>query len=78
MVTIDGNEKLTRAMCAAPKEKVKCVVNHINLVQCCSRSPSTGGRHKKSSKYCDVHQHLGASSTDVDKEISLTIRIPWN
>ena len=43
MVTIDGNEKLTRAMCAAPKSKVMCPVNHINLVQCCTQSPITGG-----------------------------------
>ena len=28
MVVIDGNEKLTRAMCAAPKSKVTCPVNH--------------------------------------------------
>ena len=58
MVTIDCNEKLTRGMCAAPKEKTKCPVNHINLVQCCSRSPVTGGRHQSSSKYCSIHQHL--------------------
>ena len=33
MVTIDGNEKLTRTMCAAPKSKVTCAVNHVNLTQ---------------------------------------------
>ena len=60
MVTIDGNEKLTRAMCAAPKEKMKCPQNHINLVQCCSRSPISGGRHQMASKYCTFHQSLAS------------------
>ena len=29
MVTIDGSEKLTKVMCAALKEKVKCPQNHM-------------------------------------------------
>ena len=49
MVTVDGIEKLIRAMCAAPKSKVMCPVNHINLVQCCTQSPITGGRHQQAS-----------------------------
>ena len=56
MVTIDGNEKVNRTVCAAPKNKVKCDVNHINLVQCCTRSPITGGKHQSSSKFCESHQ----------------------
>ena len=68
MITIDGNEKLTRAMCAAPKEKVNCHMNHINLVQCCTWSPSTGGRHLTSSKYCSLHQHLDLSASENVKE----------
>ena len=63
MVTIDGNEKLTRAMCAAPKEKVKCPLNHINLVQCYSRSPISGGNikwHQNIAHFTSIwsHQHL--------------------
>ena len=58
MVTIDGNEKLSRPMCAATKSKVLCPVNHINLVQCCSRSPIMGGKHQRASKFCGEHQHL--------------------
>ena len=74
MITIDGNEKLTRAMCAAPKDKVKCPVNHINLVQCCTRSPITGGRHTSSSKFCSLHQHL---DNDISAEQSgLIVSIP--
>ena len=77
MVTIDGNEKLTRGMCAAPKEKTKCPVNHINLVQCCSRSPVTGGRHQSSSKYCSIHQHLSQASMGVsDDQFTLRVQIP--
>ena len=70
MITIDGNEKLNRAMCAAPKTKVMCDVNHINLVQCCVRSPISGGKHQEVSKFCKNHQDLDTSSK------SLTVSIP--
>ena len=75
MVTIDGNEKLTRAMCAAPKEKVKCPVNQINLVECCTRSPIIGGRRATSSKLCSLHQHLGDSSSE-SQNLIVSICIP--
>ena len=75
MVTIDGNEKIRRAMCAAPTSKVICPVNHINLVQCCSRSPITGGRHQSSSRFCSEHQHL-AKDTTTSTETPLTVSIP--
>ena len=71
MITIDGNEKLTRSMCSAPKSKMLCPINHVNIVQCCSRSPVTGGKHQQSSKFCQEHQHL-------DTESLLTVRIPHN
>ena len=74
MVSINGNEKLMRAMCAAPKEKTKCPVN---LAQCCSRSPVTGGRYQLSSKYCSIHQHLSRASTSVsDDQFTLLVQIP--
>ena len=64
-------------MCAAPKEKTKCPLNHINLVQCCSRSPVTGGRHQLSSKYCTIHQHLNVATTSVlDDQLTLRVQIP--
>ena len=59
MVMVDGNEKVKRAMCAAP---VKCDVNHINLVQCCINSPLTGGKHQQASRYCACHQDLDFQS----------------
>jgi hypothetical protein len=57
-------------MCAVPKSKVRCPVNHINLVQCCSRSPVSGGRYQSSSRFCDDHLYL-----DTDGG-SLTVSIP--
>ena len=73
MVSLDGNEKLTRAMCAAPKDKVKCPVNHINLVQCCTRSPVKGGQHQSSSKYCQTHKYL---ESDEDEVEVLSVQVP--
>jgi hypothetical protein len=73
MVTIDGNEKLTRAV---SKEKVKCPLNHINLVQCCSQSPISGGKHQVASKYCDFHQYLVSSAShSLDEQLNLTVRL---
>ena len=76
MVTIDGNEKLTRTMCAAPKSKVTCPVNHINLVQCCTRSPITGGKHLQSSKFCSDHSHLATVQDSASTTMGLTVQIP--
>ena len=80
-MTIDGNEKLTRAMCAAPKEKVKCPVNQVNLVQCCTRSPVKGGQHQRSSKFCESHESLANTATtvtepSVTEPTVLTVQIP--
>lgn len=77
MVTIDGNEKLTRSMCAAPKSKVMCPVNHVNLVQCCSHSPISGGRHQLSSRFCHEHQHLVSNDvSSVSSDVSMKVSIP--
>ena len=60
-------------MCAAPKEMVKCPVNQINLVQCCTRSPITGERHATSSKFCSLHQHLGSDSSSESQSLIVSI-----
>ena len=77
MVTIDGNEKLTRTMCAAPKSKVKCPLNHVNFTQCCSHSPVTGGRHQSSSRYCKDHQEMVVDASPCTSMTApLTVSIP--
>ena len=51
--------------------------NHINLVQCCSRSPITGGKHLQASKFCSEHQYLDTSSSAISSQpTSLTVSIP--
>lgn len=54
-VTIDGLEKVSRTICAAPKEKLKLPPGLPNIVQCCQ---NTGGKHAKASKFCHLHQDL--------------------
>ena len=76
LATIDGNEKIRRSMCAAPKSKVPIPHNSINIMQCCPSSPITGGRHQKPSKYCARHQHLEAEGNDGIDDSSLVVRIP--
>ena len=44
---VDGNEKVNRSMCAAPRSKVYLDQQKINMMQCCPRSPASGGKSKK-------------------------------
>ena len=37
-VTIDGLAKVTRTICAAPKEKLKLLPGFPNIIQCCHNS----------------------------------------
>lgn len=57
-VTIDGLEKVTRTICAAPKEKLKLPPGFPNIIQCCHNSPMMGGRFAKASTYCSEHQDM--------------------
>jgi len=55
---VDGNEKINRPICSAPKSKVFLPQQHIYMTQCCIRSPASGGRFRKPSKYCEMHLFL--------------------
>ena len=79
MVTIDGNEKIRRSMCAAPKQFVAIPHNGINVRQCCPRSPITGGKHQTASKYCEHYQHLTTGHDDscsTSLMVHITLPIP--
>ena len=41
---VDGNEKVNRTMCAAPKSKVYIDEQKIYMTQCCPQSPASGGK----------------------------------
>ena len=60
---VDGNEKVNRSMCAAPKSKVYLDQQKINMMQCCPRSPASGGKSKKPSKFCHLHSFLDDESS---------------
>ncbi len=62
--TLDGNEKIKRSMCAAPKDKVELPAGGVSIMQCCPQTPLHGGKHAKPSKYCPVHQYLEDVSGD--------------
>ena len=59
---IDGNEKINRSICAAPKSKVSLPHQYIYMTSMCTRSPTTGGKHLKPSKYCEHHMEELSSS----------------
>ena len=55
---LDGNEKLTRSMCSAPKCKVKIPKTGISVMSVCPNTPDLGGNKHKASKYCGTHRDL--------------------
>ena len=55
LAVVDGSEKINRPICSAPKSKVFLPQQHIYMTQCCIRSPASGGRFRKPSKYCEMH-----------------------
>ena len=69
--TIDGNEKLTRTMCAAPKSKVKIPSCGISVMSICPNSPALGGYHVHGSKFCKDHLYL-ENDPDIDIQLDLT------
>ena len=53
--TVDGNEKLRRPICAAPKLKVRMRHDLPVIVQCCTNYPLLGGKYQLPSWYCAQH-----------------------
>ena len=64
---VDRNEKLNRTVCAASRSKVRLPNQYIRMTSLCCRSPLTGGKHVKASKFCALHVGLendGTSSSE--------------
>jgi len=55
---VDSNENINGLICSIPKPKVFLQQQHIYMTQCCIRSPASGGRFRKPSKYCEMHLFL--------------------
>ena len=51
---VDRNE-MNRTVRAAPRSKVRLLNQHICMTSLCCRSPLTGGKHVKASKFCALH-----------------------
>ena len=78
-VVCDGNEKLSRRICAAPRQHFKLSSHMPKITSKCGNSPVFGGQHQKASKYCEDHMHLENSDGTVaptPKRILLTLNIP--
>ena len=56
---------MTRAICAAPREKLKLPPGFPNIIQCCHNSPILGGKFAKASKFCSEHKDLEQSQATV-------------
>ena len=71
---VDGNEKLNRTVCAAPRSKVCLPNQHICMTTLCCRSPVTGGKHVQASKFCALHvvDNSGTSSSSQGTQSSST------
>lgn len=76
-VVCDGNEKLSRRICAAPKNQFKLSRSMPKIMSRCGHSPVFGGSGQAASKFCKLHQHL-ESDEPLAKvpRIILTINLP--
>ena len=63
-VTVDGNEKLRRPICAAPKSHVQLRPDLPTIVQCCTNYPVHGGKSQAASKYCELHARYHDIASD--------------
>ena len=57
--SLDGVEKVHRAMCAAPKSRISGgstpETSVLNIIHCCPESPVMGGKHLQPSRFCHLH-----------------------
>ena len=74
-VMCDGNEKLSRRICVAPKAAIRLSKNMPKIIDKCGNSPVFGGQHQKASKHCRAHLHLD-SGEPAPKRIILTLNVP--
>lgn len=68
-VMCDGNEKICRRICAAPKEHFRLGKQMPNTIGCCANSPLMGGKHQSSSVYCAGHQYLNSAEPPTKKVV---------
>jgi hypothetical protein len=74
-VMCDGNEKLSRRICAAPRHSFKLSRSMPKIISRCGNSPVFGRAHQKASKYCKSHTDLDTQQPKT-KQILLTINMP--
>ena len=53
--TLDGNEKVSRTMCAAPKSKVQLPSTGLSVMSVCPNTPALGGNYRSGSRFCSKH-----------------------
>lgn len=61
-ITVDGNEKLKRPMCAAPHLKQNLRKDLPQIVTCCPNTPLLGNLYSKPNIYCNDHIRLTKSN----------------
>lgn len=57
-VMCDGNEKVGRRICGAPKQYLRLMPNMPKTITSCPNSPVFAGMHQRGSKYCTDHAYL--------------------
>jgi hypothetical protein len=75
-VTIDGNEKVHRPKCAAPKECIRTGPSIPNIINCCPESPVFGNASRKPLKYCVKHSYLEKESTCKNSSEKEEVSVP--
>ena len=77
--SVDGNEKVDRTICAAPKCKIQFSKNMAKVYNCCPNSPVFGNQYQPESRFCKDHQHLSdKSKKKTSKENNKSPNTPEN
>ena len=63
-IVIDGNQKLSRLICAAEKQKIMANYGEVNAYDLCIRNPIRGNQFIQNSKFCQVHENDQSRQTD--------------
>jgi hypothetical protein len=62
-ITVDGNCKLRRPICASKAELTEVGPGLPKVMRCCRNTPVLGNQSKTANKFCTEHQHLNSADT---------------
>lgn len=66
---VDGNEKIYRLICGAPKERIVGITGRPNIYKGCINFPVVGNKYAPPSKFCESHTAEMSGPTEEQMDI---------